>query len=176
MKKVYLTNNHIEKGIHTIVNGMYADEWRPDYIVGITRGGLIPAVMMSHLTGIKMHTLDVRLRDDDIQQTCTWMADDAYGIFQQGGEYEAKNILILDDINDTGATFQWIKDDWEKEHFLDNARPMERWSEVWHKNVRFAVITNNLPSPFEVDYYGMEINKEDDPSWIVFPHEGWWQI
>ena len=173
MKKVYLTNNHIEKGIHTIVNGMYADEWRPDYIVGITRGGLIPAVMMSHLTGIKMHTLDVRLRDDDIQQTCTWMADDAYGIFQQGGEYDCKNILILDDINDTGATFQWIKDDWEQAHFPEN---QERWREVWHKNVRFAVITNNLPSPFEVDYYGMEINKEDDPSWIVFPHEGWWQI
>ena len=143
--------------------------------------------MMSHLTGIKMHTLDVRLRDDDIQQTCTWMADDAYGIFQQGGEYEAKKILILDDINDTGATFQWIKDDWETTHVedhiwnpsgtgLDRAKKMDRWSEVWHKNVRFAVITNNLPSPFEVDYYGMEINKEEDPSWIVFPHEGWWQI
>ena len=173
MKKVYLTNNHIEKGIHTIVNGMYADEWRPDYIVGITRGGLIPSVMMSHLTGIKMHTLDVRLRDDDIQQTCTWMADDAYGIFQQGGEYDCKNILILDDINDTGATFQWIKDDWEQAHFPEN---QERWSEVWHKNVRFAVITNNLPSPFEVDYYGMEINKEAAPSWIVVPHEGGWRI
>ena len=176
MNKRYITDKQIHTAVLDIVSQMYSDEWRPDYIVRVTRGGLYPAVLMSHYTGIKMHTLDVRLRDDDIQQTCTWMADDAYGIFQQGGEYEAKNILILDDINDTGATFQWIKDDWEKAHFLDNARPMERWQEVWHKNVRFAVITNNLPSPFEVDYYGMEINKEDDPSWIVFPHEGWWQI
>ena len=171
ISKLYLSNRDIEKGVHKIVNAMYAEQWRPDYIVGITRGGLVPAVMLSHLTGIRMHTLDVRLRDDDIQQTCTWMADDAYGIFQQGGEYEAKNILILDDINDTGATFQWIKDDWEQAHFPEN---QERWREVWHKNVRFASIVNNLSSEFEVDYSDIEVNKAEEDVWIVFPYEEWW--
>jgi hypothetical protein len=40
--------------------------------------------------------------------------------------------------------------------------------------VRFAVIVNNISSEFEVDYYNIEINKMEDPAWIVFPHEEWW--
>jgi hypoxanthine phosphoribosyltransferase len=170
MNKLYLSNRDIEKGVHDIVNSMYADNWRPDYIVGITRGGLIPAVMMSHLTGIKMHTLDVRLRDGDEQQSNYWMAEDAFGIFQMGGTYEDKKILILDDINDTGATFQWIKEDWPA-----GCHPNERrWDKVWHNNVRFATIVNNLSSKFEIDHASIEINKAEEDTWVVFPYEEWW--
>ena len=31
--------------------------WRPDYVVGLTRGGLIPAVLLSHYFDVPMHTL-----------------------------------------------------------------------------------------------------------------------
>ena len=148
MKKLYLSNRDIEKSVHDTVNSMYAANWRPDYIVGITRGGLIPAVMMSHLTGIKMHTLDVRLR----------------------GEYECKKILIVDDINDTGATFQWIKEDWPSGCLPDNAR----WEEVWGNNVRFATVVNNLSSEFDVQYSSIEVNKAEEDTWVVFPYEEWW--
>jgi len=170
MNKLYLSNRDIEKGVHNIVTSMYADNWRPDYIVGITRGGLIPAVLMSHLTGIKMHTLDVRLRDGDEQESAYWMAEDAFGIFQMGGTYEDKKILILDDINDTGATFQWIKEDWPAGCHPDK----HRWDEVWHQNVRFAAIVNNLASPFNIDYASIEINKAEEDTWVVFPYEEWW--
>ena len=170
MNKLYLSNRDIEKGVHDIVNQMYNNEWRPDYIVGITRGGLIPAVMMSHLTGIKMHTLDVRLRDGNEQESNCWMAEDAFGIFQMGGTYEDKKILILDDINDSGATFQWIKEDWPA-----GCHPNEhRWDKVWNQNVRFATIVNNLASPFNIDYTSIEINKAEEDTWIVFPYEEWW--
>ena len=170
MNKLYLSNRDIEKGVHDIVNQMYNDEWRPDYIVGITRGGLIPAVMMSHLTGIKMHTLDVRLRDGNEQESNCWMAEDAFGIFQMGGTYEDKKILILDDINDSGATFQWIKEDWPAGCHLNE----HRWDKVWNQNVRFATIVNNLASPFNIDYTSIEINKAEEDTWVVFPYEEWW--
>ena len=153
MKKLYLSNRDIEKSVHDTVNSMYAANWRPDYIVGITRGGLIPAVMMSHLTGIKMHTLDVRLRD--------WE--------KQAGR-KGKNILIVDDINDTGATFQWIKEDWPSGCLPDNAR----WEEVWGNNVRFATVVNNLSSEFDVQYSSIEVNKAEEDTWVVFPYEEWW--
>ena len=65
MNKRYITDKQIHTAVLDIVSQMYSDEWRPDYIVGVTRGGLYPAVLMSHYTGIKMHTLDVRLRDGD---------------------------------------------------------------------------------------------------------------
>ena len=135
---------------------MYADNWRPEYIVGVTRGGLIPAVKMSHYTGIKMHTLDVRLRDGDIQESNEW--------FQKQAK-EGTNILVLDDINDTGETFKWICKDW------DIPTDSARWR---NRNVRFATIVDNVPSEFDVDYSSIEINKAEDPAWIVFPFEEWW--
>ena len=157
MNKIYLTNTDIQKYVSTIVSQLYKDNWRPDYIVGITRGGLTPSVMLSQFTGIKMHTLDVRLRDGDEKESNLWMADDA-----QAG----KNILVLDDINDTGATFNWIMEDWDVSHdYPDDAT-----------NVRFAVLMDNIASDCKVNmsYIGTEINKAEDPSWIVFPWEEWW--
>ena len=39
------------------------------------------------------------------------MAEQAFGMPEADSGGEGKNILILDDINDTGKTFKWIKDD-----------------------------------------------------------------
>ena len=39
---------------------------------------------------------------------------------------------------------------------------------------RFAAIIDNVPSKFDVDYTSIEINKAEDPAWIVFPFEEWW--
>lgn len=187
--KRYIKNDHIKSYVLDIIKQMYKDNWRPDYIVGITRGGLYPAIMLSHYLDIKMYTLDVRLRDGiDSPESNYWMAENAYGIFQQGVGYESThNILIMDDINDTGATFQWIVDDWQKSNdavvptvsvpTIDmpvHNHKIDRWKEVWHKNVRFAALVNNLSSEFDVDYSSLEINKKENPEWIVFPYEEWW--
>jgi len=160
--KRYISNGQMQTGVLDIVTQMYHDNWRPDYIVGVTRGGLIPAVLMSHYTGIKMHTLDVRLRDADHgPESSCWMAEDAHA---------GTNILVLDDINDTGETFSWIKQDWQS-----SAYPRDKvWDDVWSNNVRFAAIIDNVPSKFDLDYTSIEINKAEDPAWIVFPFEEWW--
>jgi xanthine phosphoribosyltransferase len=173
-KDLYVTQENIETGVMDIIQQMYKDKWRPDYIVGIIRGGLLPAVMMSHFLSVTMYALDVRLRDsagEEGPESNAWMSEDAFGVFQQGLGFEAKNILVLDDINDTGSTLNWIEQDW-----ASLCRPDDtiRWREVWHTNVRFAVIVNNLSSKFDVDYHSIEINKADDPAWVVFPYEKWW--
>ena len=59
--KVHYTWKDIEHMIQNITNLMYADNWRPDYIVGLTRGGLVPATIMSNMTGITMYALDLSL-------------------------------------------------------------------------------------------------------------------
>ena len=80
--------------------------------------------MISHYLKVPMHALDVSLRDNVQQgpESNCWMAADAFGaldpedvaIFKNRWDNtKRKKILIVEDINDSGATLQWIKQDWE---------------------------------------------------------------
>jgi len=161
--KKYYNWQDVEKAAQSIIMQMYKDEWRPDYIVGLTRGGLPLAVLISHMASIRMETLKVKLRDlndneDGCESNC-WMAEDAF---------EGKNILIVDDINDTGATFDWITRDWPAGCLPNDPK----WGNVFGNSVRFATMTENLSSNFElVKYHWDEVNKAEDDVWLVYPYE-----
>jgi len=164
---------------HDICRQVNLDEWRPDYIVGITRGGMLPAKLISHYYNLPMYTLDIRLRQDSGTgpESNIMMSRDAYGYNRKDHEVgifnSAKNILIVDDINDSGATFLHLQNDWQNNCHPDD----KRWGNVWGKSVRFAVIVENTSSEFKgVTYYSKEINKLEDDVWIVFPWEEWWTL
>jgi len=175
-RQVYYKDSTIKGWLHDIIRCMSTDNWRPDYIVGLTRGGLAPALMLSHYLEIPMHTLNVSLRDSELgpESNC-WMAEDAFGHISYDPMVSSdgrKNILIVDDINDTGATLNWIRQDWQSSCLPND----ERWSEVWGNNVRTAVLIDNAASNFkDVDYVGLHINKLEEPIWCVFPWEEWWR-
>ena len=181
--KIYHTEKHLKTWLHKIIRDLSHDNWKPDYIVGLTRGGLIPATMLSHYLEVPLQTLNVSLRDSELgPESNLWMAEEAFGYvpFDEQETLKSrwdisrrKNILIVDDINDSGATLQWIKDDWQS-----GCLPNETtaWNSVWNKSVRFAVLVNNQASNFkDVDYVGKEINKLETPAWVVFPWENWWE-
>lgn len=164
MKLITYDWNKTERAVRDIAMGMYKDEWRPDYIVGITRGGLVPAVMLSHMTGIPMHTLCVQLAADGLAENTEsncWMAEDAFGY-----EKDPKNILILDDINRGGDAMEWIMKDWQSGCLPNN----EKWDQVWHNNVRFASLLSNPNSIVDTDYWSEEFSDEEE-NWIEFPWE-----
>jgi len=194
MNKLKITQHEVTGLVGKICREIATGTWRPDYIVGITRGGLIPAVMISQYFNIPLHTLNVSLRDSEIgPESNLWMAEDALGpnsrerlvedandigsileaassLLEEGGTY--KNILIVDDINDQGTTLNWIMKDWPSGCFPDDPA----WEEVWNNNVKFAVLVDNLSSQCNVkmDYVGMEVNKAEKDVWIDFPWEDWW--
>jgi len=184
MKKLIIKQREFNGLVAKICRDVVSSGWRPDYIVGITRGGLWPAVMISQYFNIPMQTLKVSLRDDadaDCESNL-WMAEDALGYvssedreFTEGdraSDLNKKNILIVDDINDTGATLNWTMEDWQS-----GCLPSESsWSHVWNNNVRFAVIVDNLASncAVKMDFVGMEVNKAENDVWVEFPYEEWW--
>jgi uncharacterized protein len=167
MKKVYVSWNDVQRQVQELVRQMWLDRWTPDYVVGVTRGGLTAANLVSQYLGCRMETLQVRLRDSAGDEDCEsnlWMAEDAH---------RGRNILIVDDINDTGATINWIRQDWQKScHPTDTS-----WADVWGGNVRIAVLYDNESSDNEisVSYAAETVNKFEDPQWIVFPWEEWWR-
>lgn len=164
MNKIVLTQKNIEGYILDICRQISNSNWKPDYIVGITRGGLTPAVLISHYLDVPLQTLKISLRDHESCESNLWMAEDAFN---------SKNILVVDDINDTGATFNWIMKDWQSSCDPHNH---DVWDHTWGDNVRFAVLVDNLASQCNIGMYyvGMEINKAENNVWIEFPWENFW--
>jgi len=164
MKKQLVTWTDVEHQVQEILRQMQRDNWLPDYIVGLTRGGLVPANMISQYLDVPMHTLKVSFRDDDERpETSVWLADEAF---------EGKKILIVDDINDTGATLSWIKQDW----MSPTPNSQESWNNVWGGSTRVAVLYDNesSKSTLTADYSAVTINKAEEDVWIDFPWESWW--
>ena len=122
-----------------------------DAVIGIQRGGLIPAVMLSHSLDIPMHTLVCSLRDhkEDIENVNL-----PIGITNKVGDPKRKlKYLVIDDINDTGQTFIRLS------------------KKLKDYDVKWATLFNNKPSKFKVNYYAKLIDKSVDPTWIVYPWE-----
>lgn len=165
MKKQLVTWRDVEHQVQEILRQMHRDQWVPDYVVGLTRGGLVPANMISQYLECPMHTLKVSLRDDTEQpEIGVWLADEAF---------LNRKILIVDDINDTGATLSFIKQNW-----MNICAPeADRWNKVWGNNVRVATLYDNESSrsTLTVNYSAVTINKAEEDVWIDFPWESWWQ-
>jgi hypoxanthine phosphoribosyltransferase len=133
---------------------------------------------------IPMHTLNISFRDSDLgPESNLWMAEEAFGYVPTQGERRQpdevttdpalrKKILIVDDINDSGRTLNWIKEDWASGCLPGDTA----WKDIWNNNVRFAIMVNNTTSSFkDADYIGTHINKLETPCWVVFPWENWWE-
>lgn len=163
----------MEQQVQTLCRELHSDQWYPDYIVGITKGGLVPATMIAHYLHCRMETLKISLRDGGECESNLWMAEDAFG-YQDGKSVPElrKNILIVDDINDSGATLNWIREDWPSGCMPNDPD----WNSIWGHNVRVACLYNNAASNSitRVNYYAKQINKRERDEWIVFPWENWW--
>ncbi|ODP38305.1 phosphoribosyltransferase [Sphingomonas turrisvirgatae] len=124
--------------------------WRPDFIIGIGRGGLAPAVYLSHATGIPMLSVDHSSQVHDF-------ADAPLGTLAartRAGE----RLLFLDDINDSGAT-------------IAKLRAKLAQADAAVGTVRFATLLDNIVSNQRVDYRARTIDRTVTKDWFIFPWE-----
>ena len=163
VKKTHLSWADVEDHTTTIIKKMTALGWMPTVVVGLTRGGLLPATMISHYLNVDMCSLDVSLRDNHFSggPTSTWIPEEINN---------GHRILVVDDINDTGATFEWIRNDW-----MGTVQGMEPTGNDWPWNqIKFAALVHNIPSSHPTDFRAIDINKDVDQQWICFPWETWY--
>jgi hypoxanthine phosphoribosyltransferase len=122
MDKRYLNWNDVDRAINRIVASINSSEIKINAVGGLPRGGLIPAVMLSHRLGIPF------VSQAQIQTTIG-------------------NILIVDDICDTGRTLKQFK---------------------FEENIYTATLHWKQSSEYQPNYF-WEIAYENE--WIVYPWE-----
>lgn len=144
--KINFSIEDMQFALLDITKQIQGSTWIPEVILSINRGGCVPGVYLSHSIKTPHKVIDIQLRDSNNIPNLDVLK---YSINRY------KTILIIDDINDTGATFNFIK-----KNIIDKS-----------KEVRFAALVDNISSDFKVDYKGKVIDKSKTPSWIVFPWE-----
>ncbi|QDX25454.1 phosphoribosyltransferase [Sphingomonas suaedae] len=134
-----------------IAAAVHADrDWRPDFIIGIGRGGLAPAVYLSHATGIAMLSVDHSSQVHDFADAPLERLAER----TRAGE----KLLFLDDINDSGATIAKLRTKLADAGAVAGA-------------IRFATLLDNRVSSQRVDYAAREIDRTVTKDWFVFPWE-----
>jgi hypoxanthine phosphoribosyltransferase len=124
--------------------------WTPSFIIGIGRGGLAPAVYLSHATGLPMLSVDHSSEVPDFA--------DAPLVRLAARTREGERLLLLDDINDSGATIAKLR------RALAEAGAAAA-------NLRFATLIDNIGSSQRVDYAARTIDRAVTKDWFVFPWE-----
>jgi hypoxanthine phosphoribosyltransferase len=146
------TYEQFNEGLNTLVEQIKSDEWQPDYIVGITRGGLVPAVRLSHMLGIPMETVKWSLRDDCQKESNCWIPEDIDA---------GMKVLIVDDIVDAGETVRTLIEDWQSSIF--NRLSLD--------NIRICAMIVNTAQETKVHYSHIQIDRNVEPRWFDF----WWE-
>ena len=122
--------------------------YEPDIILGIARGGLVPARMVC----------DLLLRNDLVSITTQhWGIATNLGkarikfSLPQEADISGKRVLVVDDVADTGDSISITID------YLKKRNPLEIRSAVFH----YKTCSSLIP-----DYYG---EKLEEWNWIIYP-------
>jgi hypoxanthine phosphoribosyltransferase len=156
---IVLSWQAVDEYISKIEGQIRESGFAPDYIVGIVRGGAIPAVLLSHRLGIPVVMVHWNTRDKGIdrRESNAWLSEDI--------NFNNKKVLVVDDIVDTGLTIEELFEDWSdtKEVGAEPTLALD--------NIRVCAIIYNEVQHMYVDYYGLAINRNEDTRWCEFPWE-----
>ena len=136
--------------VQAVAAALEGDRWKPDYVVGIGRGGLVPAVYLSHRTSIPLLSVDY---SSGVPSFAEKLMEKLAAATREG-----RAILLVDDINDSGSTIEALRKSLIGHGGADTC-------------VRVAVLIDNLRSPAKVDYRSRTIDRSTDKRWFVFPWE-----
>lgn len=145
-----ITYDQFLAGVEDLAVQIESGDWKPDFIVGIGRGGLAPGCFLSHRTGIPLLSIDHSSKVFHFAESLLVHL----AVCTRAGE----RYLFVDDINDSGGTITHVK-----------AALAEAGGSP--DNVRFATLIDNIVSAERVDYRFRTIDRGTNKDWFVFPWE-----
>jgi hypoxanthine phosphoribosyltransferase len=124
-----------------------ASGYRPDVIVAIIRGGLVPAMNLSDLLGVHS-ILTVRVRHWGVTAT-----KDGRAVLDVplNADLSDKRVLLVDDLTDTGESFK------ASVKHLESLKPVE---------IKTAALLHKTSSSVKPDFYAEEVTEW---RWIILP-------
>ena len=137
---VTISCTDFEQKIQQLYTEITKEGYKPDVIVGIARGGTIPATRLSYMFGVKEYGITITKNNDnkDIRELQTKILDDL----------EGKNVLLIEDVLETG----------------DSLRVGKEYLELIKKaNVKTAAFYTTSKTTKNPDFYLGEI--EEVPAW-----------
>ncbi len=160
MEKLYIRSEDLLKDSFQLAWNVYESGYKPNYIVGVWRGGAPIGIAVQEflsVLGIKSDHVAIRTsyytginaKKDSVQ---------VYGLNYVIRKLESEDrLLIVDDVHDTGNSISQIITDLKKA--CKKNTPEIRIATPYYK-------PNKNESEYKPDYYLHEIDQ-----WLVFPHE-----
>jgi hypothetical protein len=129
-----------------LVDDLIKDGFEPDLIIGLSKGALVPAAILSDRLGVECRVVGVRYYKNiyDVEKTpeiVQYIPDSLDG----------KKILIVDDVSDTGQTLKFIK-----KYVVEKGA----------NEIKTCTLHYKPWSVFKPDYY-----VEETRTWIIYPWE-----
>ena len=145
VEKAFIDWAYVDNWVNKLAELIRENEIKYDYIVALGRGGLIPGAMLSYKLDIKnLQNLGINTRQEDGKylETLVYQRPTISG-----------NVLVVDDINDSGKTFEAVDSLITKEYSVDQ--------------LTYCSIVKRYSSTFKKDTIQAVDTSIDD--WFVFP-------
>lgn len=153
MKTIKYKKSQFDKDIDTLVRKIKRSKVKYSYIVALSRGGLIPGVILSHKLGLKLVPVTWSTRDSGEKESNCWVPEDINN---------GHKVLVVDDIVDSGEALKTMFEDWQSS--VCNKLNME--------NVYVATLIYNKDQGIVPEFYATKISRKKTPEWFEF----WWEV
>jgi len=161
MKKTYITAQNLLESSFKLAHDIYEDGFRPEFIVGIWRGGAPIGIAVQEYFEYKGFSTDhISVRTSSyygIDKQAKEIRVHGLHYLIENANFEDK-LLIVDDVFDSGRSVDALIKQIKKQSRLNTPSDI-RVACTWYKPSKRAV-------DLEPDYFVYESDE-----WLVFPHE-----
>lgn len=149
-KKVLVSWKKLDSLCRKLAERIQGEKFKPELIVAVSRGGLVPAQIISHsLKNSELYVIKADYYKDDVaKDNMEWNKKPV--ITQKlDKDIKGKKILVVDEVTDSGATAIKVK------KYIESLKP---------KEARYLTVHWKPWSKFKPDYYA-----ERAEGWVAYP-------